>query len=77
MWGWLAKVMLPDPNKRKIGSKTSNCLFIGYDEHNAAYRFLVLKSYMIEWDTIMETKNVEFFEDVLISSTYLLQHSHE
>ena len=56
--------MLPDPKKRKIGSKTSDCMFIGYAEHNAAYRFLVLKSDMIECDTIMETKNAEFSEDI-------------
>ena len=28
VWGCLAKVMLPDPKKRKIGSKTSDCMFI-------------------------------------------------
>ena len=66
VWGWLAKVMLPDPNKRKIGSKTSNCLFIGYAEHSAAYRFLVLKSDMIKCDTIMETKNAKFFEEICV-----------
>ena len=32
LWGCLAKVMLPDPKKRKIGSKTSGCLFLGYAE---------------------------------------------
>ena len=63
--------MLPNPKKRKIGSKTSDCMFIGYVEHSATYRFLVLKSDMIECDTIMETKNAKFFEDVfpLRSST--------
>jgi len=54
--------MLPDPKKRKIGSKTSNCMFLGYAEHSFAYRFLVLKSDVIEHNTIVETKNVEFFE---------------
>ena len=43
-WGCLAKVMLPDPKKGKIGSKTSDCMFIGYASNSAAYRFLVLKS---------------------------------
>jgi len=47
VWGCLAKVMLLDPKKRKIGSKTSNCLFLGYAEHSAAYRFLVLNSDII------------------------------
>ena len=56
--------MLPDPKKMKIGSKTSDCLFSGYAEHSVAYRFLVLKSDMIEYNTIMETKNAKFFEDV-------------
>ena len=36
--------MLPDPKKRKIGSKTYDCMFIGYASNSAAYRFLVLKS---------------------------------
>jgi len=61
VWGCLAKVMLPDPKKRKIGFKTSNCLFLGYVEHNAAYRFFVHNSEIIERNTIVETKNIEFF----------------
>jgi len=62
--GCLAKVMLPDPKKRKVGSKTSDCMFLGYAGHSVAYRFLVLKSDMIEHNTILETKNVEFFEHI-------------
>jgi len=62
--GCLARVMLPDPKKRKIGSKTFDCFFIGYVEHSAAHRCLVLKSDMIECDTIMDTKNARFFEDI-------------
>jgi len=64
--------MLPDPKKRKIGSKISDCLFLGYAEHNVAYRFLVLNSDIIERNTIVETKNVEFFEHIFplkVSST--------
>ena len=61
MWGCLAKVMLDDPKKRKIGSKTYDCMFLGYAEHSAAYKFLVLKSDVIEHYTIVETKNVEGF----------------
>ena len=64
VWGCLAKVMLPDPKKRKIGSKTSDCMFLGYVEHSDAYRFLVLKSDVIEHNTIVETKNVEVFEHI-------------
>ena len=61
LWGCLAKVMLPGPKKRKIGSKTSDCMFIRYAINSAAYRFLVLKSDVLESNTIIETKNAEFF----------------
>ena len=61
VWGCLAKVMLPGHKKRKIGSKTSDCMFIGYARNNATYRFLVLKSGVLECNTIIETKNAEFF----------------
>jgi len=54
--------MLLDPKKRKTGSKTSNCMLLGYVEYSAAYRFLVLKSDVIEYNTIVKTKSVEFFE---------------
>ena len=64
VWGCLAKVMLPDPKKRKIGSKTSDCMFIGYASNSAAYRFLVLKSDVLQSNTIIETKNAEFFERI-------------
>ncbi len=64
VWGCLAKVMLPEPKKRKIGSKTSDCMFIGYAEHSAAYRFLVLRSDVLDCNTIIETKNAEFFEHI-------------
>jgi len=64
VWGCLAKVMLPEPTKRKLGSKTSNCMFIGYAQNSVAYRFLVLKSDVLDCNTIMETKNAEFFESI-------------
>jgi len=72
VWESLPKVMLPDPKKRKVGFKTSDCLFLGYAEHSAAYRFLVLNSEIIKRNTIVETKNVEFFEHIFplkVSST--------
>jgi len=67
VWGCLTKVMLPNPKKTKIGSKTSDCMFLGYVEHTVAYRFLFLKNDEIEHNTIVETKNVEFFEHIYIS----------
>ena len=62
--------MLPDPRKRKIGSKTSDCMFIGYASNSAAYRFLVLKSSVLESNTIIETKNAEFFEHIFCHSCW-------
>jgi len=35
VWGCLDKVMLPYPKKRKIGSKTSDCMLLGYVKHSA------------------------------------------
>jgi len=35
-----------------------------YAEHSAAYKFLVLNSEIIERNTIVETKNVEFIEHI-------------
>jgi len=49
--------MLPDPKKRKIGFKTFDCMFLGYAEHSVAYRFLVLKSGVIEHNTIVRHLN--------------------
>lgn len=33
VWGSLAKVGLLETKKRKIGPKSTNCVFIGYVEH--------------------------------------------
>ena len=57
VWGCLAKVMLLDPKMWKIGSKTVDCMFIGYVSNSAAYRFLGLKSDVLECNTIIEKKN--------------------
>ena len=56
--------MLPDYKKRKIGSKTYDCMFIGYASNSVAYRFLVLKSDVLECNTIAETKNAEYFKHI-------------
>jgi len=39
-------------------------MFLGYAKNNVAYRFLILKSDVIEHNTSVETKNVEFFEHI-------------
>ena len=66
VWGCLAKVAIPDPKRVKIGSKTIDCVFIGYANNSSAYRFLVHKSENpdIHVNTVMESRNAYFFEDV-------------
>ena len=64
VWGCLAKVLLPEPKKRKLGLKTFDAMFIDYAENSVAYRFLVTKSEnnLVDVNTIIETKNADFFE---------------
>ena len=66
VWGCLAKVAVPPPKKVRIGPKTIDCIFIGYAHNSAAYRFLVFESNIpnIHQNTIMESRNASFFEDV-------------
>ena len=66
VWGCLAKVLLSEPKKRKLGHKTFDAIFIGYVENSAAYRFLVIKSEngLLEVNSIIETKNVDIFENI-------------
>ncbi|WJZ96894.1 hypothetical protein VitviT2T_015540 [Vitis vinifera] len=66
MWGCLAKVAVPPPKKVKIGPKTIDCIFIGYAHNSNAYRFPVYESNIpdIHKNTIMESRNASFFEDV-------------
>ena len=56
--------MVPEPKKRKIGSKTYDCMFIGYVNHSAAYIFLVLRSEVLDYNVVIEIKNVEFFKNI-------------
>ena len=66
MWGCLAKVAVPLPKKVKIRPKTVDCIFIGYAHNDIAYRFFVHESNVpnIHKNTIMESRNASFFEDV-------------
>ena len=71
VWGCLAKVLLLRPKKQKLGPKTFNAMFIGYAENSATYRFLVtkLENSLVDVNTIIETKNVDFFEKHLSYET--------
>lgn len=59
VWGCLAKVALPDAKRTTIGSKTFDCVFIGYAQDSAAYRFMSLTEF-----SICESRDAIFFEQV-------------
>nr|ABA95219.1 retrotransposon protein, putative, Ty1-copia subclass [Oryza sativa Japonica Group] len=63
-WGCLAKVNVPITQKRKLGPKTVDCVFLGYAHHSIAYRFLIVKSEVPDMHvgTIMESLDATFFE---------------
>jgi hypothetical protein len=56
--------MLIEQKKKEICLKTFDCMFIGYAGNSVAYRFLVLKSDVLNCNTIIEIKNAEFFEHI-------------
>ena len=66
MWECLAKVAVPRPKKVKIRPKTIDCIFISYTYNHTVYQFLGHESNIlnIHKNTIMESWNVSFFEDV-------------
>ena len=77
MWGCLAKLAVPPLKKVKIGPKTIDCIFIGYAHNNAAYRFLVHESNIsdIHKNTIIESRNASFFEDIFPCKSKVDQNS--
>ena len=56
--------MLSKSKRRKFGSRTCDCVFIGYACNSSYYRFLVIKSDLLESYTIIESENAIFFEHV-------------
>ena len=63
--GCFSKVAIPEPKRRKIGSKTIDTIFIGYGQNTCANRFLVIDSEIngISNNTIIESRDATFFED--------------
>ncbi|KAL2230679.1 UNVERIFIED_CONTAM: Retrovirus-related Pol polyprotein from transposon TNT 1-94 [Sesamum indicum] len=66
VWGCLAKVLVPEHKRKKLGPKTVDVVFLGYVETSYALRFLVIKSEIpgIEVNTIVECRDAVFLEDV-------------
>jgi len=78
VWGCLLKVLLPELKRKKLGPKIFDCMFIGYAQHSASYRFLLTRSdnNAMEVNTIVETKNAEFFEYVFSLKTHIDKPSY-
>ena len=57
---------VPTPKRIKIGSKSVDCVFIGYAHNSSAYRFLVHKSDIPDMNanTIIESRNAVFFQEI-------------
>ncbi|XP_073154047.1 uncharacterized protein [Henckelia pumila] len=74
---------IPKPKQVKIGPKTVDCIFIGYENNSSAYRFLVHKSVIpdIHENTIIESRNAAFFENIFPSKeekeTSSIKRAHE
>ena len=64
--GCLAKMSVPITKKRKFGTKTVDCVFLGYAMHSVGYRFLIVKSRVPDMHvgTIMESRDATFFENI-------------
>ena len=66
VWGCLENVVVPTPKRIKRGSKSMDCVFIGYAHNSSAYRFLIHKSDIpnMNANTIIESRNAIFFEEI-------------
>ncbi|KAK4381525.1 hypothetical protein Sango_2959500 [Sesamum angolense] len=64
--GCLAKVLVQEHKRKKLGPKTVDAVFLGYVETSYALRFLVIKSKIsgIEVNTIVKFRDAVFLEDV-------------
>ena len=73
MWGFLAQIYVPIPNRVKIRPKNVNCVFIRYVKYSMACRFLAHKSKRpyIQDNTVMESHNVEYYENIYLYKTRL------
>ncbi len=60
VWGCLAYCRTPDPKRTKLGPRAIKCAFVGYAQNSKAYRLLDMES-----NTIIESRDVEFFENSL------------
>ena len=54
---------MPISKKRKLGTKTIDCIFLGYAIHSVGYRFLIINTGVPDMlvGTIMESRDATFF----------------
>jgi len=67
--GCLVKIGAPSPQRKKIGSKAVNSIFVGYAQNSVAYKFFLVHENGVFGD-ISESKDANFFENVLSTKTY-------
>jgi hypothetical protein len=80
-------VNVPINQKRKLGPKTVDCVFLGYAIHSIGYRFLLINSEVHDMHvgTIMESRDAIVFENEFpmkmtpstISHESVIPHEHE
>ena len=57
--GCIAHVLIPDPSRDKLLSKTKRCVMVGYPQRSRGYRLFDPKSRVI-----LESRNVKLLEDL-------------
>nr|KAJ0218783.1 hypothetical protein LSAT_V11C300120880 [Lactuca sativa] len=64
VWGCRAVVRLIEPERKTLGERGVDCIFIGYPEHSKAYRFYVLESNdSVSINTVIESRDAIFDEE--------------
>ena len=86
-WGCLVKVNVLINKKQNLGSKTVDCVFLGYAIYSVGYRFLIINSSVPEMaiDTIMESRDTTiFYNEFPIKNTpsttgheFIIPHEHK
>jgi hypothetical protein len=59
---------MPINKKCKLGRKIVDCVFLGYTHHSIAYRFLVIKSEVLDVyvNIFIESCDITFFENIFL-----------